>query len=79
MSAALLLLQLAHLIMCLLKWTSLSLTILREPPQCRRVWHFTQANWHGLQAAINHLDWSPIATASDINSSSLTKGSLILW
>ena len=47
----------------------ISLAIIREPPHCRRVWHFTQADWPGLQAAIKLIDWSPIATFSNINSS----------
>ncbi len=47
----------------------ISLAVIREPPQRRRVWHFTQAEWQGLQAAIKHLDWSPVSTFSDINSS----------
>ena len=47
----------------------ISLAIIREPPQCRQVWHFTQADWQGLQAAIKLRDWSPIATFSNINSS----------
>ena len=29
--------------------------VIREPPQHRRVWHFTQADWQGLQAAINEV------------------------
>ena len=47
----------------------ISLAVIREPPQCRRVWHFTQADWQGLQAAIKLLHWSPIATFSNITSS----------
>ena len=47
----------------------ISLAVIREPPQRRRVWHFTQADWQGLQAVIKLLDWSPIATFSNINSS----------
>ena len=47
----------------------ISLAVIREPPQRRRVWHFTQADWQGLQAAIKLLDWSPISTSSTINSS----------
>ena len=31
----------------------ISLAVIREPPQCCRVCHFTQADWQGLQAAIN--------------------------
>ena len=34
----------------------ISLAIIREPPHRCRVWHFTQANWQGLQAAIKLLD-----------------------
>ena len=45
----------------------ISLAVIREPPQHRRVWHFTQADWQGIQAAIKLLDWSPISTSSDIN------------
>ncbi len=47
----------------------ISLAVISEPPQCRRVWHFTQADWQGLQSTIKLLDWSPIATFSKINSS----------
>ena len=47
----------------------ISLAIIREPPQCRRVWHFTSADWEGPQAAIELLDSSPISISSDINSS----------
>ena len=46
-----------------------SLAVIREPPQRRRVWHFTQADWQDLQAAIKLLDWTPISTLSNINSS----------
>ena len=35
----------------------ISLAIIREPPQHRRVWHFIQADWQGLQAAIKLRDW----------------------
>ncbi len=48
---------------------NISLALIREPPQHCRVWHFTQTYWQGLQAAIKLLDWSPIATFSNINSS----------
>ena len=47
----------------------ISLAVIRETPQRRRVWHFTQADRQGFQAAINLLDSSPIATFSNINSS----------
>ena len=47
----------------------ISLAVIREPPQRRRVWHFTQADWQGLKAAIKLLDWSPFAIFSNINSS----------
>ena len=47
---------------------NISLAILRELPQCQWVWHFTQADWQGLQAAICFQAWSPIATAPDVNS-----------
>ena len=47
----------------------ISLVVIREPPQCCWVWHFTQTDWQGLQAAIKLLDWSPISALSDINSS----------
>ena len=47
---------------------NISLAIFRELPQPRRVWHFIQAGWQGLQAAISLQDWSPISTAPDINS-----------
>ena len=47
----------------------ISLAVIREPPHRRRVWNFTQADWQGLQAAIKLIDWSPIATFSNINSS----------
>ena len=47
----------------------ISLDVIGEPLQCHRVWHFTQANWQGLQAAIILLDQSPFSTFSDINSS----------
>ena len=47
----------------------ISLAVIREPPQCRQDWHFTQADWQGLQAAITLRDWSPISTFSGINSS----------
>ena len=47
----------------------ISLAVIREPPQHRQVWHFTQADWQRLQAAIKLPDWSPISTFSDINSS----------
>ena len=47
----------------------ISLAVIREPPQCRRVWNFTQADWKGLQAAIKLRDWSPITTLSNITSS----------
>ena len=47
---------------------NISLAVIREP-QRRQVWHFTQAGWQGLQAAIKPLDWSPIYSFSDINSS----------
>ena len=40
---------------------NISLAVIREPPQRRPVWHFTQADWQGLQAAIKLLDWSPIS------------------
>ena len=37
--------------------------ILRELPQCQQlVWHFTQANWQGLQAAISHQELSLVST-----------------
>ena len=39
----------------------ISLVVIREPPQRHRVWHFTQADWQGLQADIKLLDWSPIS------------------
>ena len=45
----------------------ISLAVIRKPPQRRQVWHFTQADWQGLQAAIKLRDWSPIATFSNIN------------
>ena len=47
----------------------ISLAVIREPPHRRRVWHFTRAEWQGLQAAIKLIDSSPIATFSNINSS----------
>ena len=47
----------------------ISRAVIREPPHRHRVWHFTQADWQGLQAAIKLIDWSPIATFSNINSS----------
>ena len=47
---------------------SISLAIVREQPQHWQVWQFTQATWLGLQAAIILQNWSPISTASDINS-----------
>uniref|UniRef100_A0A8C4X246 VWFA domain-containing protein n=1 Tax=Eptatretus burgeri TaxID=7764 RepID=A0A8C4X246_EPTBU len=47
----------------------ISLAVIGGPPQCRRIWYFTQADWQGLQAAIKLLDWSPISTFFDINSS----------
>ena len=47
---------------------NISLAILREQPQCRRVWQFTQADRQGLQAAISLQNWSPIFTAPDVNS-----------
>ena len=47
----------------------ISLAVIREPPQRRRIWHFTQANWQVLQGAIKFQDWSPISTLTDINSS----------
>ena len=47
----------------------ISLAVIREPPHHHRVWHFTQADWRCLQAAIKLIDWSPIATFSNINSS----------
>ena len=47
----------------------ISLAVIRELSQHRRVCHFAQADWQGLQAAIKILDWSPIATFSNINSS----------
>ena len=48
---------------------NISLAVIRDQHQRRQVWHFTQAYWQGLQAAIKLLDWSPIATFSNINSS----------
>jgi len=51
-----------------LEKVNISLAILRERPQCQRVWHFIQADWQGLQAAISLQDWSPIFAAPDINS-----------
>ena len=48
---------------------TISLAIIREPSQCRRVWHYTQADWQGLQAAIKLPDWSLITTFSNITSS----------
>ena len=48
---------------------TISLAIIREPSQCRRVWHYTQADWQGLQAAIKLPDWSFITTFSNITSS----------
>ena len=54
------------------------LAAIGEPPQRRRVWHFTQADWLGLHAAIRLLDWSLISTFSDINSSwELFQGNLL--
>ena len=50
--------QMAHLIMCL--WRSPA--ILRAEPQHQPHWHFIQANWQRLQAAITLQDWSPIST-----------------
>ena len=47
----------------------ISLAIIGETPHRRQVWHFTQADWQGLQAAIKLKDWSPITTFSNINSS----------
>ena len=39
---------------------NISLAVIREPPgPCRRVWHFTQTDWQGLQEAIKLLD-SPV-------------------
>ena len=67
MCAVLVLLHLVHLTICLLKWSSPA--VMREPPQRQQVWHFTQADYQGLQVAIKLLDWSPISTFSDINSS----------
>ena len=49
----------------------ISLAVTREPPRCRRVWDFTQTDWQGPQVAIKLLDWSPIATFSNILSSPL--------
>ena len=47
----------------------ISLAVIREPPQCRRDWHFTQADGQGLQVAMKLLDSSPFSTLTDINSS----------
>ena len=47
---------------------NISLAVIREPPQHRRVWHFTQADWQGLQVAIKLLDWSLVSTLSNMNS-----------
>ena len=47
---------------------NISLAILRELPQCQRVWPFAQADWQGLQAALSRQDWFPIYTIPDVNS-----------
>ena len=44
----------------------ISLAVIREPPHRCRVWHFSQPDRQGLQAAIKLQDWSPIATFSNI-------------
>ena len=46
-------LPLLQLVKFLLVKVNISLAILTELPQRHQVWHFTQADWQGLQVAIS--------------------------